>query len=288
MTTRVSTVEPALLLDGLRFAESPRWHEGRLWFSDIFANRVLAVDEAGVSQTIVELTDGSRPSGLGFLPDGRLLIANLAHPTVLRLEHSGGLVVHADLSELAIGGLNDMVVDGHGRAYVGTMGTHSKAETRPVDADGVIILVDPDGSARVVADRLDAPNGPALLDDGATYVVAEFPAERLTAYDREPDGSLTRRRVWAELAPASADGIAADATGAIWTASPWTSDCRRVTPGGQVTDVISVGDKMPLACALGGKDGRTLFILSCIGGADAIADRSCTSVIETVRVSVPA
>lgn len=279
---------PKVLLDGLRFAESPRWHEGRLWFSDIFAHRVLAVDEDGVAETIVELTDGSRPSGLGFLPDGRLLMANLTQPTVLRLEPSGAVVVHADLGELAIGGLNDMVVDEIGRAYVGSMGTHGSREPRPVDADGLIILVEPDSAARVVADRLDAPNGPVLMDQGRTYVVAEFPAERLTAYDRAPDGSLSGRRVWADLAPGSADGIAADSDGAIWTASPWTSDCRRVNSDGEVTDVIPLGDKMPLACALGGADGRTLFVLSCVGGAEAIADRSCTSVIDTVRVDVQA
>lgn len=277
-----------MLLSGLRFAESPRWHQGRLWFSDIFANRVLAVDESGVSETIVELTGGDRPSGLGFLPDGRLLMANLTRPTVLRLEPSGEVVVHAELGGLAVGGLNDMVVDDTGRAYVGSMGTHPGSAPRPVDADGVIILVEPDGSARVVADRLDAPNGPVLTDQGRTYVVAEFPAQRLTAYDRAPDGSLSGRRTWADLAPASADGIAVDVSGAIWTASPWTSECRRVTPSGEVTDVVSLGDKMPLACTLGGSDGRTLFMLSCVGGAEAIADRTCTSVIETVRVEVPA
>nr|BFE55580.1 hypothetical protein GCM10020063_001060 [Dactylosporangium thailandense] len=147
-----------------------------------------------------------------------------------------------------------------------------------------MILVEPDGSARVVAERLDAPNGPALLDGGNTYVVAEFPAQRLTAYDRGPDGSLSARRPWADLAPGSADGIAADPAGGIWCASPWTSDCRRVLEGGAVADVVDFTDRMPLACALGGHDGRTLFVLSCVGGAEAIAARTCTSVIETVRL----
>ncbi|GAA1857595.1 SMP-30/gluconolactonase/LRE family protein [Pseudonocardia ailaonensis] len=278
----------APLLDGLRFAEGPRWREDRLWFSDIFANRVMTVDEAGRAEVVVELPDGGRPSGLGFLPDGRLLLVNLAEPTVLRLEPSGELVVHADLGDLAVGGLNDMLVDDLGRAYVGSMGTHKNSEPRPLDGDGVIILVEPDGAARVVADRLDAPNGPALIADGTTYVVAEFPSNRLTAYDRSADGSLGARRVWADLEPASADGIWADSEGAIWTASPWTRECRRITEGGKVTDVIDVGDKMPLACALGGADGRTLFVLSLIGDTQAVLDRTCTSVIETARVDVPA
>lgn len=278
---------PKLLLDGLRFAESPRWHQNSLWFSDIFANRVMSVDESGASEIVVEFTDGTRPSGLGFLPDGRVLVANLTLPTVLRIEHTGEVVVHADLSDLAVGGLNDMVVDRDGRAYVGTMGTHPPLEPRPVDADGVVVLVEPDGTARVVADRLDAPNGPVLMNSGETYVVAEFPAQRLTAFDRHANGSLSNRRVWADLAPGSADGIATDSAGAIWTASPWTSECRRVTEGGEVTDVIPIADKIPLACSLGGSDGRTLFVLSCVGGAEAIANRSCSSVIETVRVEIP-
>lgn len=273
-----------LLLDGLNFAESPRWHDGRLWFSDIFADKVMAVDEFGRAEVVVELTDGRRPSGLGFLPDGRLLIVNLNKPEILRLEHDGELVVHADVSALAVGGLNDMLVDGEGRAYVGSMGTHKSSEPRPVDGDGVIILVEPEGAARVVANGLDAPNGPALLDSGRTYVVAEFPAKRLTAYDRSPDGMLANRRTWAELAPGSADGIAAHAEGGVWCASPLTYDCRLVVDGGEVVDVVDLVDRMPLACAIGGDDGRTLFILSCLGGAEAIVARTCTSVIEVVRL----
>ncbi|PSM39023.1 gluconolaconase [Streptomyces dioscori] len=276
---------PRTLLDGLTFAESPRWRDGRLWFSDIFAHRVMTVDESGRAEVVVEFTGGERPSGLGFLPDGRLLIVNLSEPNILRLDTTGEVVVHADLSELAVGGLNDMVVDDQGRAYVGSMGTHSNAEKRPVDADGVVILVEADGRARVVAERLDAPNGPAFLDGGDTYVVAEFPAQRLTAYDRGVDGSLSARRTWADLAPAGADGISVDPAEGIWCASPWTSDVRRVLEGGAVADVVGFGDRMPLACAVGGHDGRTLFVLSCVGGAEAIAARTCTSVIETVRLA---
>jgi sugar lactone lactonase YvrE len=280
----VSAGAPRLLLEGLHFAESPRWHDGRLWFSDIFAGKVMRVDESGHAEVVVELPDGRRPSGLGFLPDGRLLIVDLTRPVVLRLEPTGELAVHADLTALAVGGLNDMLVDDRGRAYVGTMGTHPSSAPRPVDGDGVVVLVEPDGSARVVADGLDSPNGPALLDGGSTYVVAEFPAQRLTAYDRAPDGSLSGGRRWADLAPASADGIAADPTGGVWCASPRTHDCRLVSAGGVVVDRVELGDQMPLACALGGHDGGTLFILSCLGGEAAIAARTCTSVIDTVRL----
>jgi len=290
LTTSVDT----LVSSGLRFAEAPRWHEGRLYFSDIFAHRVMRVDESGTSEIVHEFTDGEHPSGLGFLPDGRLLIVDMSRPRVLRLDAPGTVAVHADLTDLAVGSLNDMVVDRDGRAYVGSMGTHQATEPRPVEADGRVILVEPDGSARVVATEVDDPNGPVLTPDG-TYVVASFPSARLIAFDRTPDGGLTNRRVWAELTPGSADGIAVDREGAIWTASPLQGVCRRVLDGGEVTDVVPISDtagpeadKLPVACALGGHDGRTLFVLSLTGGVAAIAAGTTGSVVETARVSVPA
>lgn len=287
--TLTTTVAP--LINGLRFAEAPRWHAGWLYFSDIFAHRVLRVDGSGTLETVHEFGDGVHPCGLGFLPDGRLLIVNMARPEILRLEAPGEVAVHADLSDLSVGGLNDMVVDAQGRAYTGSMGTHDPAAPRPVDPDGRVILVDPDGSARVVATEVDDPNGPVLLPDG-TYVVASFPSAQLIGFDRAPDGTLTNRRVWADLAPYSADGIAADGAGAVWTASPLQGVVRRVVAGGAVTDVITISDdiaaKMPLACALGGHDGRTLFVLCLLGGVAAISAGTTESVIETVRVSVPA
>lgn len=286
--TLTTTADP--LIGGLRFAEAPRWHAGWLYFSDIFAHRVLRVDEARTLETVHQFDDGVRPCGLGFLPDGRLLIVNMARPEILRLDAPGQVAVHADLSHLAVGGLNDMVVDDRGRAYTGSMGTHDPAAPRPVDADGRVILVDPDGSARVVATEVDDPNGPVLLPDG-TYVVASFPSAQLIGFDRAADGTLTNRRVWAELAPGSADGIAADGAGAIWTASPLQGVVRRVLEGGEITDVVTISDdvtaKLPLACALGGHDGRTLFVLCLLGGVEAIAAGTTGSVVETVRVTVP-
>ncbi|MEU9888879.1 SMP-30/gluconolactonase/LRE family protein [Sphaerisporangium sp. NPDC051011] len=283
----VSDMPTSPLLEGLRFAEAPRWHRDRLWFSDIFAHRVMSVDISGHAEVVVDL-GRDLPSGLGFLPDETMLIVCLNRPVILALSPRGDLRVHADLTRLAVGGLNDMVVDSEGRAYVGSMGTHDSMLPRPLDGDGNVILVEPDGSAKVVADHLDAPNGPCITRDGSTYVVAEFPASRLAGFDRLPDGTLTRRRVWADLRPGSADGITVDSMDAIWVASPRQHECRRVLEGGIVTDRVQVGDRMPLACALGGPDGRTLFVLSAIGGEAAIRDRTCTSVIETVSVDVPA
>ncbi len=277
------------LLDGLHFAEGPRWHDSKLWFSDIFAHRVMTVDEEGQAEVVVEATPDVLPSGLGFLPDGRLLIANMATPVVLRLDAPGSLVVHADVSHLASGNLNDMIVDSTGRAYVGAMGTVPADVARPVDANGNLILVEPDGTARIVAEGLDAPNGPCITRDGRQYIVAEFPSERLIGFDRAHDGTLSARRVWADLRPGSADGITVDREDAVWTASPRQSMCRRIVEGGAVTDTVHVGEgKLPLACCLGGADGHTLFILSAVGGEDRIRARTNTSVIETVRVGVPA
>lgn len=285
------TTPAAPLVGGLRFAEAPRWHAGWLYFSDIFAHRVLRVDESGNAEIVHEFANGEHPCGLGFLPDGRLLVVNMARPEILRLDAPGEAAVHADLSDLSVGGLNDMVVDAQGRAYAGSMGTHDPAAPRPVDPDGRVILVEPDGSARVVATEVDDPNGPVLLPDG-TYVVASFPSAQLIGFDRTPDGTLTNRRVWADLTPGSADGIAADGAGAIWTASPLQGVARRVLEGGEITDVVTISDdiaeKMPLACALGGHDGRTLFVLCLLGGVEAIAAGTTESVIETVRVTVPA
>jgi sugar lactone lactonase YvrE len=279
------------LTAGLRFAEAPRWHAGWLYFSDIFAHRVLRVDESGNLETVHEFGDDVHPCGLGFLPDGRLLVVNMARPEILRIDAPGQVRIHADLAHLAVGGLNDMVVDAQGRAYTGSMGTHDPAAPRPVHPDGRVILVEPDGSARVVATEVDDPNGPVLLPDG-TYVVASFPSAQLLGFDRATDGTLTRRRVWADLAPGSADGIAADREGAIWTASPLQGVLRRVVEGGEITDVVTISDdiahKMPLACALGGHDGRTLFVLCLLGGVAAITAGTTGAVVETVRVAVPA
>ncbi|ODU04623.1 MAG: gluconolaconase [Pseudonocardia sp. SCN 72-86] len=280
----------APLIHGLRFAEAPRWHAGWLYFSDIFAHRILRVDESGNHEIVHEFMDGEHPCGLGFLPDGRLLIVDMARPRILRLDAPGRITLHADLADLAVGGLNDMVVDAQGRAYTGSMGSHDPTAPRPVDADGRVILVEPDGSARVVATEVDDPNGPVLLPDG-TYVVASFPSAQLIGFDRSTTGDLVNRRVWADLAPGSADGIAADSEGAVWTASPLQGVLRRVREGGEITDVVPISDdiahKMPLACALGGHDSRTLFVLSLLGGVEAIGAGTTEALVETVRVAVP-
>lgn len=281
-------MKPQLLLDGLRFAECPRWHRGKLWFSDIYARRVMTVSPSGAAEVVLQLGDDDLPAGLGFLPDGRLLVANLARPVILRLEADGTVSTHADLSDIAVGPLNDMVVDAAGRAYVGASGTDELTAPRPIVGTGSIIRVDPDGSARIVAPEMDSPNGPAITADGKQYVVASLPARELTGFDIAADGSLSGRRVWADLQPAAPDGITVDAENGVWFCAPLQQELRRVLEGGEVTHVIPLPDRLPIVPCLGGDDGRTLFVLSVTTDASTIADMTCESIIESVRVDVPA
>jgi sugar lactone lactonase YvrE len=273
---------PAVLLDGLGFGEGPRWHEGRLWFSDMGAARVLAVDLDGEAEVVLEVA--ARPSGLGWLPDGRLLVVSMGDRRVLRREPDGEVVVHADLSGLASFDCNDMVVDGAGRAYVGNAGFDLSArplQVRPAE----IVLVTPDGEARVVDDQVVFPNGSVVTPDGRTLIVAESFGRRLTAFTIAEDGSLHDRRTFAPLPDASPDGICLDAEGAVWLADAGGSACLRVREGGEVVDRVDTG-RGCFACMLGGPDRRTLFLMTA-EGFEGAAIRRRTAAIETVEVDVP-
>lgn len=275
--------EPATFLTGIRFAEGARWRDGRLWFSEMATRRVHAVSMDGVDDVVCELADGV-PSGLGWLPDGRLLVASMDPRVIVRLEPDGALVVHADLGDLAVALLNDMVVDRRGRAYVGSTGCdyfRGETERRPAN----VIVVHPDGRVAVVADDLLGPNGPGFTADGDTYIVAESNRHRLLAFDIAADGSLVNRRVYADLDPVLPDGIAVDREGGVWAASPHTDECVRVLPDGTITHRIARPGPV-ICCALGGPDGHTLFLCGLQPG-QPIAITS-EAIIETVRVDVPA
>ncbi len=269
------------LLDGLCFPEGPRWHEGWLFFSDMHAHRVIAVDLAGKSEVICEVPN--QPSGLGWLPDGRMLVVSMTDRRLLRLDRDG-LKVAADLSGLASFHCNDMVVDAKGRAYIGNFGFDLHAGAKPQFAE--IVIVTPDGEARVVAEEMRFPNGAVITPDGRTLIVGESTGRRLTAFDIQPDGSLTRRRVWADLGNHIPDGIALDAEGAIWLASPQSSEVIRVREGGAVTERISVATDA-FACILGGPDRLLLFVATAPNSdpADCIARRA--GHIEYTEVDVP-
>lgn len=275
---------PTVVLDGLNFPEGPRWHDGRLWFSDMHARRVMTLDPGGQTSVICEVPE--KPSGLGFLEDGRLLVVSMADHRLMVLDRDLGLREVADITPYVGGDANDMVVDAEGRAYIGNFGFDfaGGGEFKTT----TLVRVDPNGQVTVVAEDLAFPNGTVITPDGKTLVVAETFARKLTAFDIAEDGSLSGRRVWADLGPATPDGICLDQEGAIWVASPTTGQCIRVREGGEVPDRVAIEEgRQAYACILGGEDRRTLYICTSEGDeADRQAGRS-HGWIEEVRVEVP-
>lgn len=255
----MSQVRPQALrpfAQNLVFPEAPRWHAGALWCSDILAGQVLRFDAQGQAQVVLQGV--ARVSGLGWLPDGRMLAVAGHQRQVLRQE-GDQWQLHADLSALVPAPCNDMVVDAQGRAYVGNWGFQYEEGEAPRAT--VLVCVQPHGQAKVVADGLLFPNGCVVTPDGATLVVAETFAGQLTAFSIDAQGDLSGRRVWAAPPRIQPDGICLDAEGAIWLASPPQGEVLRVLPDGEVTHRVQAPAD-PLACVLGGPQGRTLFIMS--------------------------
>jgi len=242
--------EVRVVVAGRGLVEAPRWHDGRLYFSDWTAGEVVAVDDAGRTEVVARVR--SLPLCSAWLPDGRLLIVSSAEGRLLRREPDGSLVTHAELGEA---GWNDIVVDGRGNAYVNSVGYDMTAGEAP--RPGHVVLATADGAVRRVAEDLAFPNGMAVTADNATLVVAESHGERLTAFDVGGDGGLTGRRVFAELGEAP-DGICVDAEGAVWYATVPGRRCARVADGGRVLASVEL-DRGGFACVLGGPDRRTLF-----------------------------
>jgi sugar lactone lactonase YvrE len=245
--------ERRTLLTGLAIGESPRWHDGRLWFSNWGARKIIAVDLAGNSEVMVRVPT-TIPFSFDWLPDGRLLVVSGPEALLLRLEPDGRLVTHADLTSLARG-WNEIVVDGRGNAYVN--GSDFDFVGGGPFIPGVIALVSRDGTVRQVADGIEFGNGMTVTPDNSTLIVAESFASRLSAFDIAVDGGLSNRRVWASLGTPP-DGICLDADGAVWAAS--SARCVRVREGGQVLQQIELYQNC-FACMLGGDDGTTLFML---------------------------
>jgi sugar lactone lactonase YvrE len=256
-----------VLSEGLYFGEGPRWREGRLWFSDFFARAVKSVSLKGDVRVEFEIDDA--PSGLGWTPDGSMLIVAMSSRRVLKRSPAGKISVHADLNGVADFYCNDMVVDSTGRAYVGNFGfdLHRELAARG-EADVVanhptakLARISPEGVVDVAAPDLHFPNGTVITPDGKTLVVAESLAAALTAFDVGRDGALSGRRVWAPLGTRVPDGIALDSTGAIWVADAFAPECARIAPGGEVLETIATSQNC-FACMLGGDDGRTLFMMT--------------------------
>jgi sugar lactone lactonase YvrE len=255
-----------VLAEGIYFGEGPRWRDGRLWFSDFYAQAVKSVSLTGDLRTEFDLDD--RPSGLGWTPDGSMLIVSMTKRSVLK-RTSEVMTLHADLSSLAAFHCNDMVVDAAGRAYVGNFGFDLDAAlaARGVPAvladhpTACLIRVDPDGSIHVAAEDMHFPNGTVITPDGKTLIIGETLGGALTAFDIGADGELSNRRLWASTLPRVPDGIALDANGNIWIANPIAPECALIAEGGKVVEVIDTGQPC-YACMLGGEDGRTLFMLT--------------------------
>ena len=264
------------LMTGIAFGESPRWHDDRLWFSDWGTQEVIAVDLEGNSEVIVRVP--SFPFCIDWLPDGRLLIVSASDRLLLRREPNGSLVTHADLSNLSEYPWNDIVVDGRSNAYVGNTGfDFPEGEFAP----GILALVSPEGTARQVADGVAFPNGIVVTPDNSTLIVAESYANRLTAFDIAADGSLSNRRVWADLDGGVPDGICLDAEGAVWYGDVPNKRCVRVREGGEVLQTIEL-DRGCFACMLGGIDRRTLFMVAREwGGMESTAEGELTGQILT-------
>lgn len=273
-----SHAQPGVLLDGLAFVESPRWHDDRLWFAHWGTGEIVTVDPDGHSEVV-----GHGPAGfgwsVGWLPDGRLVVTGEG---LNRHERDGSIVPHADLSTLA-GDWNEVVVDGRGNVYV-----NGRCSFDPGDQSGIIALVTPDGAVRQVADGLAFPNGMAVTPDNSTLIVAESFGGRLTAFDVAADGSLSHRRVWADLDGAAPDGICIDTDGAVWYADVPHRRCVRVAAGGAVLDTVEV-DRGCFACMLGGRDGRTLFILAAEWrGVEQAAEALAARTGQVLTVPAPA
>jgi len=269
------------IAEGIYFGEGPRWHEGRLWYSDFHSHDVSSVSFEG--EVRVELALDDQPSGLGWMPDGSLLVVKMKARQVWRRWPDGHFALHADLGAVSRHMCNDMTVDGQGRAYVGNFGFDLDSELRargvqPVIADHpttTLALVAPDGAVSVAAQGISFPNGSVITPDGKALILAETLAGRLTAFAIAADGTLSDRRVWAETWPYVPDGICLDDEGAVWIANPIGPQCVRIAQGGQVLDIIDTG--MPcFACMLGGPDGRTLFMLVA-PGSDAEERRTVAS-----------
>jgi sugar lactone lactonase YvrE len=287
----------AVVVEKYSFLEGPRWHDGRIWVSDFYTHQVVSADEHG-GDLRVEAQVPAQPSGLGWLPDGRLLIVSMRDHRLLRREPDGALSVHADVSSHAGGLLNDMVVDSRGRTWVGNFGFDLMA-VAPI-APAPLVRVDPDGSSTVASEPLHFPNGAVIT--GNTMIVNETFGHRISAFEIDADGGLSERRDWASFGPVPAttdvgealgqlsvapDGMCLDAEGAVWIADALGNRALRVREGGEVLQEISTGDTGVYALALGGADGRTLYLCTAPGFAEHERRHTREAKLLAARVDVP-
>lgn len=271
-TLHTKPLAPQILLTGLGIGESPRWHDGRLWFCNWGMQEVIAVDLTGKSEVIARVST-SLPFSIDWLPDGRLLLVSGREGLLLRIDADESFVTHADLNDVLKGTWNEVVVDGRGNIYV--------------NGGNAIALVASEGAVQQVADAIEFPNGMAITPDNATLIIAESHGRRLTAFNIAADGRLSNRRVWADLDGGCPDGICIDSEGAVWYADVPNKRCVRVREGGQILASVPL-DRGCFACALGGVDRKTLFMMATEWhGFEKMADGFGSGQILTMNVAVP-
>ena len=287
MTSDTLTAEP--FVSGLFFGECPRWHDDRLWYSDFFDHAVFSVSPDGERR--VEVSFDGEPAGLGWLPDGRLLINSRLDRAVMRREPDGTIVRHGDLTPWATWHANDMVVASNGQAYAGNFGFDLDGlydgTVQPTTISSTsLVRVDPDGTSCEAATDIAFPNGTVITEDGATLIIAESFGGRLSAFDRGEDGTLTNRREWAALPGIAPDGICLCADGSIWVSNALAPECVRVAEGGEVLGRV-VTSMNCYACMLGDDDRRTLYMITAVDSAAAKARAARNGAIEKARTAVP-
>lgn len=275
------TYSTYVVVNGLVFPESPRWHQGCFWFTDQFSGRVMTLTLDGLLGTVATLPDYA--GGLGWLPDGTTLVVGMTERLLHRLG-AAGPEPYANLGGLAGGDCNDLLVDSRGGAYVGNFGYDIRGGAPTVSTK--LVRVDPDGRARAVGGPLVFPNGMALVESESTLIVAETFGQRLSAFRVSPDGDLTDHRTWADLGAATPDGICLDAEGALWVASPTTRELLRVREGGDVLDQVRTFGT-PYACILGGPDRHILYVCTAETNDPEDALGNPGGRIEVVNVAVP-
>lgn len=279
----MTTGDARVLASDFIFLEAPRWHQGTLWVADVFDGVLYKVDMDGSKEVVLSQLP-PRPNSINFLPDGTPLVVSSVARQINRIV-DGRLEVYVDLSQHATGDLNDFAIDDAGRLYVGNFGYDIFAGEAIRLTD--IHVVEPGGDVKTAASDLEFPNGTAIINGGRTLVVAETWCGKLTAYDRDPrSGTLSNRRLFADVSGRHPDGICADREGAIWLPSFNTGEVLRILEGGQITDRLQFNGSA-IACQLGGPDGKTLFCTTYDGTLEEQRDRKRLGLINTVRVDIP-
>jgi sugar lactone lactonase YvrE len=285
--------EARVLREGLAFGEGPRWHDGRLWYSDFYRHAIFSTDEEGANERL-EVSVPNQPSGLGWLPDGDLLYVSMTDQVVMR-RHDGTSSLFCDISPYCGFWANEMIVSASGFAYVGSFGFDLDIMLREIGPAGMmaapppttnLVVLDPTGGVAQVIPDMTFPNGTVITPDGATLIVGETIKFRLSAFDVASDGTLSNRRVWAQLDFVATDGLCLDSDGQIWVANALARQCLRVKEGGEITGVVETSD-YAFACMLGGTDRTRLFVMTApTSDRFKIAD-AFIGKIEAADVEVP-